>query len=67
MFYVWAVVNAEGLPVIDAVEADADAAIAKFLQSRPPGQESPLDWGAWQALGYACERFRLSRENGRER
>jgi hypothetical protein len=65
MFYVWAVVNGEGLPMIDAIESDPDSAIAKFLRTRPP--ESPLDWSAWQALGYACERFRLAKENGRER
>ncbi|HEV7282052.1 MAG TPA: hypothetical protein VGN57_17755 [Pirellulaceae bacterium] len=67
MFYVWAVVTAEGLPIIDTIEPDSDSAIAKFLRTRPPGHESRLDWNAWQALGYTCERFRLSKENGRER
>ena len=67
MFYVWAIVDAEGLPMIDAIEADQETAVAKFLRTRPPGHESRLDWNAWQALGYTCERFRLSKENGRER
>jgi hypothetical protein len=67
MFYVWAVVDAEGTPMIDAIESDQDSAIAKFLRMRPPGPDSRLEWQAWQALGYSCERFKLSRENGRGR
>ncbi len=67
MFYVWAVVNAVGAPMIEAIESDQDSAIAKFLRTRPAGPESRLDWQAWQALGYSCERFKLSRENGRGR
>lgn len=67
MVYVWAVVNAEGSPMIDAVESDHESAVAKFLRTRPPGRESGFDWHAWEALGYRCERFKLSRESGRER
>jgi hypothetical protein len=53
--------------MIEAIESDQDSAIAKFLRTRPAGAESRLDWQAWQALGYSCERFKLSRENGRGR
>lgn len=67
MFYVWVVVSAEGTPVIDAIESDKDSAVAKFLRTRPAAPPSVLDWQGWEALGYRCERFKLSHENGRER
>lgn len=67
MFYVWVIVNGDGTPMIDAIESDQASAVAKFLRTRPPGPDSRLDWHGWEARGYRCERFKLSRENGRER
>lgn len=67
MYYVWAVVTPDGVPVVESVESDDASAISKFVAIRRDEEGGSLDWWSWQERGYRCERFALTKENGRER